>query len=540
MSDHGLLGAMLAGRRLLNANPRLFDWSRETWGAWLDDRRGTLPDMGRPPVIAVATLTCLQDVFLHLGLMQLLAVPGIRCTPVFRLPTEAAAWLMRAQARREGWGPLVHIYSETECARVLDSGSVESPIFDFQLPRVLQQQALHDTACSTGCLEPSPEAVTAFLSLISGAHPEAIPVLDSPEFSSVVDNRRVESVARLDDTGLDLPEVGQGDELIVTTLEAADEVSIVVRQLADACDPNLLRIRMPASLLTTEAQPIRVEHYRRDGSVSGRDVRFQVPPSQLEPWMLAAFLNRGGAGNTVIRAFASGIGCRIGYAEDEPTTLADIPVVWGVLRDSDRILAQAKAQGLNYFYIDHAYFNRGHGRTYRITRNGYEAGPVRESPRDRLSALKLNIRPWQKSGREILVCPPTEYFMEAHGCRDWLEMTLAEIRHVTDRPVVVRTKPQPGQDVIPLEQALESAHALVTHSSNVAIEAACFGTPVFVAPMSAAAPVGKTSLSEIECPIYPDREPWLRHLAYNQFSFEEIADGTAWRLLLELEQRSLV
>ena len=90
-----------------------------------------------------------------------------------------------------------------------------------------------------------------------------------------------------------------------------------------------------------------------------------------------------------------------------------------------------------------------------------------------------------------------------------------------------------------LPEALKTAHALVTHSSNVAIEAVCLGTPVFVSHTSAAAPVGHTDLSHIEKPAYPDRSAWLSHLAYNQFSLEEIADGRAWRMLLELEERDL-
>jgi hypothetical protein len=248
--------------------------------------------------------------------------------------------------------------------------------------------------------------------------------------------------------------------------------------------------------------------------------------------MLSAFLNRGGAGNPVVRAFAKGVGCRIAFAEDEPNVLQDIPVVWGVLRDSDRILAQAKVQGLYFFYIDHAYFNRGHGRTYRITRNGYEAGAIRRCPGDRIAALNVDMRPWRTS-----VCPPTEFFEQAHDCSGWLEKTLETLRRTTDRPIVIRTKPQQGEATVPLSRALETAHALVTHSSNVAIEAACLGTPVFVAPSSAAAPIGLTDLSSIEAPIYPDRDEWLAHLAYSQFSIDEIADGTAWRLLLESEER---
>jgi hypothetical protein len=296
---------------------------------------------------------------------------------------------------------------------------------------------------------------------------------------------------------------------------------------------------MPARLLTEVPQRIRLEALDPDGGARRSDLLFHVPPSQLKPWMLTAFLNRGGGGNPVIRAFAKGVGCRIAYAEDEPTELKDIPVVWGVLRQSDRILAQAKAQQLYFFYIDHAYFNRGHGRSYRITRNGYEAGAVRACPPDRIADLDVELLPWRKSGREIIVCPPTEYFMQAHGCPDWLDTTLANLRRVTDRPIVIRLKPQPGEEVVPLPKALDTAHALVTHSSNVAIEAACLGTPVFVAPASAAAPVGLTDVSRIESPVYPDREPWLAHLAYNQFSFDEISDGRAWRMLLEFADRHL-
>jgi hypothetical protein len=118
-----------------------------------------------------------------------------------------------------------------------------------------------------------------------------------------------------------------------------------------------------------------------------------------------------------------------------------------------------------------------------------------------------------------------------------LERTLAELKRHTDRPIVVRAKPQPGETAVPLERALAEAHALVTHSSNVAVEAAIAGTPVFVAPSSAAAPVGLTDLSQIETPVRPDRGSWLAHLAYAQYSMDEVKSGQAWRMLLEWEER---
>jgi hypothetical protein len=339
---------------------------------------------------------------------------------------------------------------------------------------------------------------------------------------------------------LQVPDPGLDEDIVVSTLAARKDPAVFLRRpVRSGMLGSELTIRVPTRLVGVKGQRVRVER-QSPRSTQREDLLLTVPPSRLQPWMLSAFLNRGGGGNRVIRAFAESVGCRIAYAEDEPAKLRDIPVVWGVLRGSDRILAQAKTQGLYYFYIDHAYFDRGHGNSYRITRNGYEAGAIRDCPEDRLTRLKVTTREWRKSGREIIVCPPTEYFMTSHGCPNWLEDTLRALQGITDRPIIIREKPKAGGEAVPLPQALESAHALVTHSSNVAIEAVCLGTPVFVASSSAAAPVGQTDLRQIETPAYPDRQAWLCHLAYNQFSIDEIGDGSAWRMLLDFEERPLV
>lgn len=268
------------------------------------------------------------------------------------------------------------------------------------------------------------------------------------------------------------------------------------------------------------------------------DVSF--PPHLIPAEAVTCFLNRGGAGNPMIKAFAEGLGAQLAFAEDETGPRPCIPLVWGVLRGSDKVISFAELEGRFWFYVDHAYFGRGHQRNYRVSRNAYEAGAVKECPPDRSTALDIQTKPWNRDGSIVLVCPPTEFFMAAHRCESWKEDTLAHLARVTDREIVVREKPLPGETAEPLESVLRRTHALVTHSSNVAVEAALLGTPVFVSPMSAAAPIGSTSLDDIETPVYPDREAWISHLAYSQFSFEEIRDGTAWRLLMENELRPLV
>ncbi len=548
MSCDELLTIVLAGREILGrSNPALLEWNSQAWRAWCTQDHCPPDPQPASPVLAVAALTCLDDLCLHSGLMQLLQLPGVRANVILVFPTEAALRIARAEAWREGWLGLVTMVAESDRPVLVAGLPAGRRMIEFAGPSYFEESELAEllnlfraadvSVGTAGAEKPDLERLKRSLSAV-------LPPLNS----LASDSRQTvpaESVApivqlRLNGKRIEMPALDPGDDMLATVCPESLKAQPIARLRGDLYDRRRkVELRPPVSLCSPTPKRVRLEIRRSTGSIARSDVRIQVPPAQLEAWMISAFLNRGGAGNPVIEAFARGTGCRIAFAEDEPEQLRDVPVVWGVLRGSDQILERAKHQGLYFFYIDHAYFARGHGKTYRITRNGYEAGPIRVCPSDRVEALGVEILPWRRGGREIILCPPTDYFIQAHGCADWLDTTLAKLRNVTDRPVIVRTKPQPGEAAIPLPQALSTAHALVTHSSNVAIEAACLGTPVFVSPMSAAAPIGLSDVEAIENPVYPDRQPWLAHLAYNQFSFEEIGDGRAWQMLRELELREL-
>jgi hypothetical protein len=569
---------MLAWRQVVCRNQTLASAIREEWEAWLLSQRADPPDMAKPLLVVVADISCAEDVTAHIALAQLLARGTLRCELVLALPTQEAMRIVAEQAAREGWHGFVHIVDSGERQRLIERLPGDSPLAVFPGPVILSPDSLekmfaathdwrllpqldeHDDGafvCGTGFFGRAgdySERAEAPARRNKRLSEEALRLLGGEpvelglcmaEREPPARNQWLKANAPLEATKSDgdkveLSLVEPGDEIVIRTYRGPLPSTAFERRSARLFGRDEeLKIRLPGSMLTTAPKIVQLDSYKANGRVIGSNLLLRVPPSELQPWMVSAYLNKGGGGNGVIHAFAGGIGCRIAYAEDEPDVLSDIPVVWGVLRDSDRILAQAKAQGLYFFYIDHAYFNRGHGKTYRISRNRYEAGLVRKCPGDRAGTLGIKLLPWRKGGAEIIVCPPTDYFMTAHDCPDWLETTLATLGGVTDRPIIVREKPKDGEVAVPLPKALETAHALVTHSSNVAIEAACLGTPVFVSTASAAAPVGRTDLSQIEDPAYPERTDWLAHLAYNQFSFEEIADGRAWRMLLELEDREL-
>lgn len=333
----------------------------------------------------------------------------------------------------------------------------------------------------------------------------------------------------------DAPSPGP-DDGVLTTLQSTGEVVSAGYAWLDA----LQGVSRP------EAVSVRVRPHAarlRFGLADGRLLGAGPPPAAnlanaLSPSLVTCHANRGGAGNDLVFGFALGHGCRLAYAEDH---VQEAPpgaaLVWGVLRGSDDVVRAAIRDDLPFLYCDHAYFRRGHLRNYRVIVNAHATSTLRRCPDDRTARLGATLQPWRKGGRHVLVCPPTDYFLRAHGCPNWLRNTLSTLKHHTDRPIRVRDKPRLGEPSRTLEEDLENCHALVTHSSNVAVEAAVLGVPVFVEPTCAAVGVGRTELEQIEDPWRPDhRELWLANLAHGQFSFEEVLSGSVLPVLADYVQ----
>lgn len=202
-------------------------------------------------------------------------------------------------------------------------------------------------------------------------------------------------------------------------------------------------------------------------------------------------------------------------------------------------------RGRQFIYWDRGYVRRifkcglpngDEGGYYRWHLNCYQLQQLRSLPSDRWEKLLpgnkkdkrvLEVSPWRKGGSHILVAMPTPTYSRFHEIDGWTRKTCTELAKYTDRKIILRDK----ESVRPLSADLADAHCLVAHGSNAANEAIVLGCPVFVDQTCAAALVGLTDLSQIEKPIYPDREQWLNNLAYSQFNEAELIDGTLWQLI---------
>jgi hypothetical protein len=240
-------------------------------------------------------------------------------------------------------------------------------------------------------------------------------------------------------------------------------------------------------------------------------------------------------------------------------TTTDPILVRGIA--AGKIIDYVKAKGQDYYFIETGYFGNYmcEGNTsarkfwHRIVKNEMQHTKVIDVPDDRWSAMckydsRLEWNGWKKSGSKILIVAPSEKPCKYYGIDkdEWIANTVKQLKKYTDRDIVVREKADRTERTsgkVIYEAFDEDIFAVVTYNSIAAAEAVAYGIPAFALAPTAATPVCLDDLSKIETPYYPDYDfvrKWLSSLAYGQFNLAEILTGTAWKMVLENEQRPTI
>lgn len=235
-------------------------------------------------------------------------------------------------------------------------------------------------------------------------------------------------------------------------------------------------------------------------------------------------------------AMAQGFGARcvpVENAKLEPD--APLHLIGGLQFGSLELMQQVMLEKKPYVFFDRAYFGGGPGTDrLRVVSNAHQQHWVEPRPVGRAEELGVQLAPVREQGDHILVVPPGDAIRRLFGTGDWEGPVLARLKRCSKRPVVVSHKGDPR----PLSERLDNCHAVVTFTSNVAVEAVCAGVPAFVSIHSAAWPVAswlgdlERNLEAPSITRLASREAWVESLAWGQFTLEEIARGFARQVVL--------
>jgi hypothetical protein len=232
----------------------------------------------------------------------------------------------------------------------------------------------------------------------------------------------------------------------------------------------------------------------------------------------------------IMQAMAEGFGGEviIGPPPDDGSPFA----IWGQQWMTLDLLPRAIREKRPFLHIDNGYINSAKGGLtgyYRITYRGLSPVLLRDPPAPRFDVA---MAPWRRIGRHVLLALPGAGFGRAIGLDmgTWIHHSQTVLRRSTRRPIIVR--PKKSGRTIPAD--MQNCWAVVTHSSNVAVDALLCGVPVFVAPNSPAAPVGNLTLADLERPAMPERETWLASLIAQQFTLGEMRSGLARDMMMKV------
>jgi hypothetical protein len=200
-------------------------------------------------------------------------------------------------------------------------------------------------------------------------------------------------------------------------------------------------------------------------------------------------------------------------------------VFYGTLGEPLRIYRQALLKGEPCWLIDNSYFDSVRGQQFRVTLNTLQVMGARnrESDGKRFDALGLEIKVGtpEPPGFSVVVCRQSEAFMRDIACDPyWIEKALETLD-----PIRTRERPwlrDKAAQQSTLVEDLRGAAGLLTHSSAAAVTALLECVPIITSEMSA---VHGCNLD------LGTRRHFMNVLADNQFTLNELKDGTAWRLL---------
>lgn len=203
---------------------------------------------------------------------------------------------------------------------------------------------------------------------------------------------------------------------------------------------------------------------------------------------------------------------------------------------NEELLVTKIDKNLPFWFIDSGYTNflEPNKRWHRLVRNHLHYGKYFDAPTDRLGNFKSFPRPWRGSGDIIYVIEPGPFAADIFhvDLKTWKYDVEKELRKHTDKKIRFRQKaPKRERTNLYRELADDDYYCIISINSNAATEAIWQGVPAITLDKHVTNPVTVNKLSDVNN-LYRGRiADWLCMLSYSQFTYDELIDGTALKVL---------
>lgn len=189
-----------------------------------------------------------------------------------------------------------------------------------------------------------------------------------------------------------------------------------------------------------------------------------------------------------------------------------------------------------FWFIDSGYTNfaESHKKWHRLVRNHLHHGIYFDAPSDRLGMFKTYPTPWRDGGDSILVVEPGHFAAGIFhvDLKTWRYNVEKELRKYTDKKIVFREKTNKKIRTNLYDHLCdEDYYCTISINSNSATESVWAGVPAITLDRHITNPVTRNQLSEVNNLYRGNTANWLAMLSYSQFTYDELIDGTAVRIL---------
>jgi hypothetical protein len=242
-----------------------------------------------------------------------------------------------------------------------------------------------------------------------------------------------------------------------------------------------------------------------------------------------------------------------------PETDKPVHFLWGLGGSNIKRIKECIEKKEEWWYVDTGYFSLpikrypepailDKNKTYfRIVKGKLHTTRGKVGTGQRLNELEhkgidVEFKGWNTGEtRHILLCPSSEtvtYHINGISQSQWIEEVTNTLKQFTQREIRVRNKPRPGNQwwETDIKNELKNCHCLITNMSMAAIDAVLNQVPVICHTDNIVSPIASHDLKFIEKPLRSGRKTvteWLKYVAENQFTLEEMSNGTAYKTLKE-------